>query len=316
MCARLLSLLAALAANAVFAQSYPEKSMRMIVPFSAGAGSDLLGRLIARKLQEAWGQTMIVENRPGGGTIIGVDMAAKAPPDGYTLVVVTPSFIINATGIKKLPYDSIKDFAPVTLFASSPLLLVAHPSLPVKTVPELIALATARPSQITYGSAGNGSPTHLGMEVFRSAGAVMTHVPYKGAAPGVIDLLGGHVQVMLTTLAFVKPHVDTGRLNALGVSTAKRLAAMPRVPAIAETLPGYEVINWWGVLAPAGTAPAIVAKLNGAMVGMLRDIDVQETLAREGIDRAGTSASEFSAFIRREIAKWTKVARETGVQLD
>jgi tripartite-type tricarboxylate transporter receptor subunit TctC len=154
------------------------------------------------------------------------------------------------------------------------------------------------------------------MEVFRSAGAVMTHVPYKGAAPGVIDLLGGHVQVMLTTLAFVKPHVDTGRLNALGVSTAKRLAALPRLPTIAETLPGYEVINWWGVLAPAGTPPAIVAKLNAAMAGMLRDVDVQETLAREGIDRAGSSASEFGAFIRTEIAKWTKVARETGVQLD
>ena len=317
MFARLSStLLAALITNAVFAQTYPEKSMRMIVPFSAGAGSDLLGRLIARKLQEAWGQTMIVENRPGGGTIIGVDMAAKAPPDGYTLVIVTPSFIINATGIKKLPYDSSKDFAPVTLFASSPLLLVAHPSLPAKTVPELIALAKARPSQITYASAGNGSPTHLGMEVFRSAGAVMTHVPYKGAAPGVIDLLGGHVQVMLTTLAFVKPHVETGRLNALGVSTAKRLAALPRVPAIAETLPGYEVINWWGVLAPAGTPPAIVAKLNGALAGMLRDADVQETLAREGIDRAGSSTVEFGAFIRTEIAKWTKVALATGVQLD
>jgi len=309
-------LLAAFATNAAFAQAWPEKSMRIIVPFSAGAGSDLLGRLIARKLQEAWGQNMIVENRPGGGTIIGVDLAAKAPPDGNTLVIVTPSFIINATGIKKLPYDSIRDFAPVTLFASSPLLLVAHPSLPVKTVPELIALAKARPGQITYGSAGNGSPTHLGMEVFRSAGAVMTHVPYKGAAPGVIDLLGGHVQVMLTTLAFVKPYVDTGRLNALGVSTAKRLAAMPQVPAIAETLPGYEVINWWGVLAPAGTPPAIVAKLNGALTGMLRDADVQETLAREGIDRAGTSAAGFGAFIRAEIAKWTKVARETGVQLD
>jgi len=154
------------------------------------------------------------------------------------------------------------------------------------------------------------------MEVFRSAGAVMTHVPYKGAAPGVIDLLGGHVQVMLTTLAFVKPHVETGRLNALGVSTAKRLAALPNVPTIAETLPGYEVINWWGILAPAGTPNGIITKLNGAMVGMLRDADVQDTLAREGIDRAGSSVGEFSNFIRSEIAKWTKVARETGVQLD
>ncbi len=317
MFARLLIMpLAVLATTSAYAQSYPDKAMRMIVPFSAGAGTDLLSRVIARKLQEAWGQNMIVENRPGGGTIIGVEIAAKAPPDGYTLVMVTPSFIINATGIKKLPYDSIRDFAPVTLFATSPLLLVAHPSLPVKSVKELIALAKARPAQITYASAGNGSPTHLGMEVFRSLGAVMIHVPYKGAAPGVIDLLGGHVQVMMTTLAFVKPHVETGKLNALGVSTAKRLASLPKVPAIAETVPGYEVINWWGVLAPANTPGAIITKLNGGMVNMLRDADVQETLAREGIDRAGSTAAEFSAYIRSEIAKWTKVAKETGVQLD
>ena len=317
MFARLLIMpLAVLATTSAYAQSYPDKAIRMIVPFSAGAGTDLLSRVIARKLQEAWGQNMIVENRPGGGTIIGVEIAAKAPPDGYTLVMVTPSFIINATGIKKLPYDSIRDFAPVTLFATSPLLLVAHPSLPVKSVKELIALAKARPAQITYASAGNGSPTHLGMEVFRSLGAVMIHVPYKGAAPGVIDLLGGHVQVMMTTLAFVKPHVETGKLNALGVSTAKRLASLPKVPAIAETVPGYEVINWWGVLAPANTPGAIITKLNGGMVNMLRDADVQETLAREGIDRAGSTAAEFSAYIRSEIAKWTKVAKETGVQLD
>ena len=306
MFARLLIMpLAVLATTSAYAQSYPDKAMRMIVPFSAGAGTDLLSRVIARKLQEAWGQNMIVENRPGGGTIIGVEIAASAP-----------SFIINATGIKKLPYDSIRDFAPVTLFATSPLLLVAHPSLPVKSVKELIALAKARPAQITYASAGNGSPTHLGMEVFRSLGAVMIHVPYKGAAPGVIDLLGGHVQVMMTTLAFVKPHVETGKLNALGVSTAKRLASLPKVPAIAETVPGYEVINWWGVLAPANTPGAIITKLNGGMVNLLRDADVQETLAREGIDRAGSTAAEFSAYIRSEIAKWTKVAKETGVQLD
>jgi tripartite-type tricarboxylate transporter receptor subunit TctC len=311
-----IAITAALAPAFAFPQAYPDKPMRIIVPFSAGAGTDMLSRIIARKLQESWGQNVIVDNRPGGGTIIGVAAAAKAPPDGYTLVMVTPSFIINATGIKKLPYDSIRDFAPVTLFTTSPLLLVAHPSLPVKSVKELIALAKTRPGQITYASAGNGSPTHLGMEVFRSTGAVMTHVPYKGAAPGLTDLLGGHVQVMMTTLAFVKPHVEAGRLRALGVSTAKRAASMPQVPAIAETLPGYEVINWWGVLAPAGTPNAIVTKLNGAMLSMLREPDVQETLAREGIERAGTTPAEFGAYIRSEIAKWTKVARETGVQLD
>ena len=309
-------LIASLVTGTAVAQSFPEKPLRMIVPFSPGAGTDMLSRVIARKLQEAWGQNMVVENRPGGGTIIGVAAAAKAPPDGYTLVMVTPSFIINAASTKKLPYDSLKDFSPVTLFATSPLMLVAHPSLPVQSVKDLIALAKMRPGQITFASAGNGSPTHLGMEVFRSAGAVMSHVPYKGAAPGVIDLLGGHVQVMMTTLAFVKPHVESGKLRALGVSTAKRAVAMPQVPAIAETLPGYEVINWWGVLAPAGTPALIIGKLNSGMVNLLREPDVQETLAREGIERAGSSTAEFSTYIRAEIAKWRKVARDTGVQLD
>jgi len=230
--------------------------------------------------------------------------------------MVTPSFIINATGLRELPYDSIKDFAPVTLFVSSTLLLVAHPSLPVTSVRDLIALARARPRQITYASAGNGSPAHLDMEVFRSAGATMIHIPYKGAAPGVIDLLGGHVQVMMTTLAFVKPHVENGRLRALGVSTAKRSALMPRVPTIAETLPGYEVLNWWGVLAPAGTPSAIVTKFNSALVRMLRDSDMQETLAREGMEGVGSTPAQFAAYITAEIAKWTVVAKATGVQLD
>jgi tripartite-type tricarboxylate transporter receptor subunit TctC len=309
-------LFAAFVAAPSMAQTYPEKPLRMIVPFSAGAGSDLLSRLIARKLTDAWGQSMVVENRPGGGTVIGVEYAAKAPPDGYMLVMVTPSFIINATGVRKLPYDSIKDFAPITLFATSPLLLVAHPSLPVKTVRDLVALAKARPAQMTSASAGNGSPTHLGMELFRGSGAAMTHVPYKGAAPGVVDLLGGHVQAMMTTLAFVKPHVETGRLIALGVSSAKRVASMPRVPAIAETFPGYEVMNWWGVLAPAGTPAAIVEKLNAAMTGMLRNADVQQTLAREDMERAGSSPAQFGAYIRSEIARWTSVVKASGVQLD
>ena len=311
-----LALIAALAVGAASAQAYPDRPLRMIVPFSPGAGTDMLSRMAARKIQALWGQNMVVENRPGGGTVNGILVAAKAPPDGYTFVMVTPSFIINATGLRQLPYDSIRDFAPVTLFVASPLLLVAHPSLPVGSVKELIALATARPRQITYASAGNGSPTHLGMEVFRSAGAIMTHVPYKGAAPGVIDLLGGHVQVMMTTLAFVKPHVESGRLRALGVSTAKRSALMPQVPAIAETVPGYEVLNWWGVLAPAGTPPAIVVKFNAALLGMLRDADVQEVLAREGIEAAGMGPAQFADYIRAEIAKWALVARATGVQLD
>jgi tripartite-type tricarboxylate transporter receptor subunit TctC len=308
---------ALLAASATLAQtSYPERPIRLIVPFSPGAGSDMIARMTARKLQDAWTQNTLVDNRPGGGTVIGIDLAAKAPADGYTLVIVTPSFIINATGIRKLPYDSVRDFAAITLFASSPLLLVAHLSLPVRTTKELLALAKARPGELNYASAGNGSPTHLGMELFRSAGAVMTHVPYKGAAPGLTDLLGGQVQVMMTTLAFVKPHVESGRLRALGVSTRKRSASMPQIPAIAETVPGYEVINWWGFLAPAATPAAIVAKLNGTLVSMLRDAEVRETLARDDIEPVGSTPEQFAAFIRDDIAKWSRVVKETGARLD
>jgi tripartite-type tricarboxylate transporter receptor subunit TctC len=299
-----------------FAQAYPDRPIRIIVPFSAGAGTDMLGRIVARHLQDGWGQGVVVENRPGGGTVIGTAVAARAAPDGHTIVMVTPSFVINATGAKKLPYDSLADFAPVTLFASAPLLLVAHPSLPVRSVRELIALARARPGQVNYASAGNGGPGHLGMEALRSEGAIMTHVPYKGAAPGITDLVGGHVQLMMTTPAFVKPHVDAGRLRALGVSSAQRNALMPNVPAIAETVAGYEVLNWWGVLAPFGTPAAIVGKLNGALLDVLRDAEVRKTLEREGIDRAGTTPEQFGAYIRTEIARWTQVVRDSGVQLD
>jgi tripartite-type tricarboxylate transporter receptor subunit TctC len=299
-----------------FAQNFPEKPLRLIVPFSAGAGTDLLSRLMAKKLHASWGQPVVVENRPGGGTIIGVALAAKAPPDGHTLVMVTPSFIINATGIKKLPYDSIKDFSPITLFATSPLVLVAHPSLTVNSVKSLIMLARAHPNQISYASSGTGSPTHLGMEVFRTQGARLSHVPYKGAAPGLIDLLGGHVQVMMTTLAFVKPHVEKRKLIALGVSTAHRARGLPNVPTIAETVPAYEVLNWWGVLAPGATPQPIVQKLNLAMVSMLQEPDVEELLAHEGIERAGSSAPAFEQYIRNEIIRWTKVIKDSAISLD
>jgi tripartite-type tricarboxylate transporter receptor subunit TctC len=298
------------------AQSYPEKPIRLIVPFAAGAAADMMGRLIAQKLGEAWGEQVIVDNRGGAGTVIGTDMVAKAAPDGYTLLLVTPTFIINATGIRTLPYDTIRSFAPVALFASTPLVLVVHPSLPVRSVKELIALAKSRPGQINYASAGNGSPTHLGMELFRLAGVTMSHIPYKGAAPALTDVLGGQVQLMLTSVIAVQPHIKTGRVRALAVTTSRRSAVLPDVPTIAETLPGYEVVNWWGVVAPGATPSAVVSKLNAEMTRMLAQSEVRERLAREGAEPAGGKPEEFAAFIRRDIAKWTKVVRETGAKID
>mgnify|MGYP003351236532 CR=1 FL=1 len=304
------------AASAV-AQNFPERPLRMIVPFSPGAGTDMLARIAARKLQDAWGQNMVVENRPGGGTINGVLVAAKSPADGYTYVMITPSFIINATGVRKLPYDSINDFAPVTLFASSPLLLVAHPSLPVKSVAALLALAKARPREITYASAGTGSPTHLGMEIFALKGSPMVHVPYKGAAPGIVDLLGGHVQVMMTTLAFVRPHVQRGRLHALGVSTLKRSSSMPDMPTVAEAgVPGFEYLGWYGMLAPAGTPRDIVMRLHDEFVRIVNTPDMRERFAADGAEAIGDTPEHFNAYLKQELARWSKVIKAAGTKID
>ena len=315
LCAALATITMA-AGTCTCANGFPEKPVRLIVPYSAGANADLLGRIVARKLQESWGQAMTVENLPGGESRFGVATAAKAPPDGYTLVMVTPAFVTNATSAKKLTYDSLRDFSPVTLVATSPLLLVTHPSMPAKNVAELLALAKSKLDSIAYASSGQGSLSHLGMELLRGYGALLLHTPYQSTAAGVTDLLGGQVQVMLVSLNLVKPHVKALRLRALGVSTAKRSAALPQVPAIAETLKDYEVINWWGVLAPADTPIGVVNQLNSGVVRLLRDTDVQETLAQEGIDRAGSSPAEFGTHLRSEFAKWSKLARDRNSRID
>jgi len=273
---------------------------------------------MAPKLQEAWGQPMIVENRPGGGTIIGVAAVAKAAPDGYTLVMVTPSFIINATGLKKLPYDSIRDFAPVTLFVTSPLLLVAHPSLPVRNVKELIALAKSRPGQIDYASAGTGSPTHLGMEIFRSVGAVMNHVPYKGGqAPAVIDQISGQVQLAFTTAITVMQHVKVRQLKPLAISTKERFPAMPELPTVEEAgVAGFEGSSWNGIVAPAGTPRDVLTKVHQELATFLKMPETREKLIAQGAIAGGGSSEEFQAYIRSELAKWTKVAKFANVRLE
>lgn len=297
------------------AAAYPGKPVRLVIPFSPGGAADMVGRMVAQKLGESLGHNFVVENRGGGGTAIGSDMVAKAAADGYALLLITPSFTINAS-LARLPFDPIRDFAPITLIASTPLIMVAHPSLPARSVKELIALAKSRPNEINFASAGSGSPTHLGMELLRASGARMTHIPYKGAAPALSDLLGGHVQVMLTSIIAAQPHIRSGRLRALGVTSAKRSAAMPEVPAIAETVRGYEVVNWWGLVAPAGTPGAIVRKLQAEVSRIVQLPEIGQRFSAEGAEPVASQPDEFGAMLKTEISKWAKVIKDIGVRPD
>jgi tripartite-type tricarboxylate transporter receptor subunit TctC len=298
------------------AQNFPDKPVKLVVPFSPGAASDTIGRLIGEKLTGIWGQTVIVENRPGAGTIIGAEYVAKAAPDGSTLLLITPSFIINATGARKLPYDSIKDFTPVSLFARTAMVLVVHPSVPVSNVKELMALAKAKPNELNFGSAGIGSPTQLGLEIFKLYGSPMTHVPYSGAGPALAALLGGHVQMMLTSIIAAQPLIKEGKLKALAVTTPERSPAMPAVPAMAETIPGYEVENWWGINAPRSTPASIANKIAADLTHVLDDPQMRARLAREGADPVGDTPAQFATYIREDIAKWTVVVKKTNAKID
>lgn len=303
------------AGSAAQPAAYPGKPVRLVVPFAPGGAADMVGRMVAQKLGESLGHNFVVENRGGGGTAIGSDMVAKATADGYTLLLITPSFTINAS-LARLPFDPIRDFAPITLIASTPLIMVAHPSLPVRSVKEILALAKSRPNEINFASAGSGSPTHLGMELLRASGARMTHIPYKGAAPALSDLLGGHVHVMLTSIIAAQPHIRSGRLRALGVTSAKRSAAMPEVPAIAETVRGYEVVNWWGLVAPAGTPGAILRKLQAEVSRIVQLPEIGQRFAAEGAEPVASQPDEFGSMLKTEISKWAKVIKETGARPD
>jgi tripartite-type tricarboxylate transporter receptor subunit TctC len=299
------------------ASAYPEKPIRVIVPFAPRAAADTFGRMAGQKFNEAWKQPVIVENRPGGGAVVGADVVAKSPPDGYTLLLTTPAFVINATGARPLPFDTVKDFAPVSLFASTSMIIVSTPSLPVKTVKELLAYTKSQPGGLTFASAGNGTINQLGMELLKlQSGVQMTHVPYKGGGPALTDVAGGQVQLMLSTVTAAQSLIKAGRLRPIAVSTAKRIELFPDVPTVAETIPGFEAINWSGIVAPAGTPPATVSKINGVLVRMLRDADVKEKLAREGADPVGSTPEQFTNFVRTEIVKWTRVVKETGATLD
>ncbi len=308
---------AAAQSAAVPAQAYPAKSIRIVTPYAPGGTADILARVVAQKLAEAWAQQVVVDNRPGASGMIGADIAAKAPPDGYTLLMAyTAEIAITQSLFKSMTYDPVKDLAPVTLAAITPMVFVVHPSLPVRDVRELVALAKTRPGQLSYASAGNGSPAHLAFELLqRSAQIDINHVPYKGAAPALTDLLGGHVVMFFSGMPPAMPHVKAGKLRAIAVSTAKRSPALPAVPAVAESgLRDFDISTWFGVLAPAATPRDVIGKLNAEISRALMLPDVKERLAREGAETAPGSPEQFGKFIQAEITKFAKIIRESGAR--
>jgi tripartite-type tricarboxylate transporter receptor subunit TctC len=300
------------------AQEYPAKPIRVVVPFPPGGGTDLMARSVMQKLGESLGATMIIDNRGGAGGSIGSDIVAKSPADGYTLLIISGAHAINPSLYPKLPYDSVRDFAPVTMFTSGPGLLVVHPSVPAKTVKEFIALAKSRPGQLNYASAGIGTPPHLAGELFKTmAGVDIVHVPYKGNGPAYTDLIGGHVSVMFPTIPTAIPHVRAGKLRALAVTTRSRTPIAPELPPISESgVPGYDVSSWYGLLAPAGTPAAVVSRLQREIAKVLRSPDVGEKLTAQGLDLVGSTPDAFAAVIKSEIMKWAKVVKASGARAD
>jgi tripartite-type tricarboxylate transporter receptor subunit TctC len=301
------------------AQDYPARTLRLIVPFPAGGGSDIVGRIVAGKLTEQLKQQVIVDNRAGAGGSIGTEAAARAAPDGYTMVLASTSEIaVNPAIYTRLTYDTVRDLAPIALVASTPVVIVVHPSLPARSVKELIALARARPGDINVASAGNGTFTHLSGELFRSLTATnMTHVPYKGAPAALIDLAAGQVQIMFSSLPAAIALINAGRVRPVAVSTARRAGSLPDVPTVVESgVPGYEVVYWYGAFVPAATPREIAGQLHNEIERALRAQDVISNLGKQGATPGAVSQSQFSDFVKSEHARWGKVARATGIKLD
>ena len=310
--------LALLAASPAFAQTqaWPAKPVRMVVAFAPGGGTDIVARIIGQKLAHMWPQPVVIDNRPGAGSTIGTEIVAKSPPDGYTLQAVSMSHALNAALFKKLPYDSIADFAPVVLAARAPNVLVSHPALPVKNVKELIALAKAQPGKIAYSSSGTGGVSHLTVEFFRSVAHIdLLHVPYKGAGPAMTALLSGEAQLMMATTPVALGQMKAKRVRALAISSLKRSTLAPEIPTIAESgFPGFEADTWYGVIAPARTAPALLNRVNADVNQVLRASDVRAQFAEQGAEPAGGTAEQFGAFLASEVKRWTQVIRAAHIE--
>ena len=305
-------------AAAAQASDFPNKAIRLVVPFPPGGATDAAARLVAVKMSEHWGQPVLVDNRAGAGGNVGSDLVAKAPADGYTLVMgVTGSHAINTSLYSKMPYDPVADFVAISQVAVVPNVLVVHPSVPAKNLAELVALAKKEPGKLNYASLGNGTAAHLGMEMLKSeAGVDITHVPYKGSAPAVSDLLGGQVQMMVDGLPSALPHIKAGKLRAIALTSLHRAPALPDLPTIAERYPGFYADAWSGLFAPAGTPQPVVDKLSAEVQRILKLSDVREKLAALGAEPVGSTQAEFTAHVKREIDKWAKVVKTSGAKVD
>ncbi|MBX6373842.1 MAG: tripartite tricarboxylate transporter substrate binding protein [Acetobacteraceae bacterium] len=309
--------LALLVSQTAKGAEFPTRPVRIVVPFPPGGPTDTLVRLAAPRLEQTWGQPVVVENRGGAGGNIGTAAVARAAADGYTVLLVASSHAINPGIFRALPYDPVRDFAPVALLASSPFVLVVHPSVPARSLAELIALARARPGQLNYASASNGSGNHLAMEMLKAAAGIdIVHVPYAGAAPATTDLLAGQVPIMFNNMVSAMPHIQAGRLRALAVSGPRRAAALPDVPAVAETIPGFDASTWYGILAPAGTPATVVAELSARFRAAFDGPEAVARLAAMGLDPTPLAPDAFGRFIEAEMAKWGRAARAANVQVD
>ena len=313
---KIITLALTLAAGAAAAQTYPTKAVRLVVPFLAGGSTDIVGRTVAQKLSEMWGQQAFVDNRPGGGTTIGTEMVAKAAPDGYTLLVTPAPFTINPSLLTKLPYDALTDFTPITLINTTPLVMVVNPGVPAKNVKELIALAKAKPGKLNFGSSGTGGSNHLAGELFDAmAGVKMVHIPYKGNAGALTDIVGGHLDVVYNGITSAVALIRGNKLRALAVTSLQRSAALPDVPTLDESgLKGFEAVAWNGLTAPAKTPREIIMKINADVIKIVNSPELKERLKADGSDPVGNSPEQYAAFLRNEIAKWAKVIKFVNVK--
>ena len=295
---------------------YPARPVKIVVPSPPSGGTDIIGRVLAQHFSKAFGQQFFVENKPGAGNMIGIESVARSAGDGYTLLMVASTLALNSVLYKKVSYDPVRDFAPITLAATAPNIFIVNPSVPAKTLAELIALARAKPGQLSYGTPGVGTSPHMSTELMKSmAGIDLQHVPYKGTAPALTDVIGGQICCMFSNALTALPHIQSGRVRALAVSGPKRLGAAPEIPTVAEAgVPGYAAMQWYGLVAPAGTPAAVVSRLNGEALKALKSDEMRRRLAADGAEPVGTSPAEFGAFLKSELEKWTRVARDAHIE--